>query len=141
MIRVVVAEDVRAMRELLVDLLEASSEIDVVAVADDVPTVLDRVAETLPDVVVTDVRMPPTATDEGVRVAEQLQAAYPRIGVVVLTQDPDPGLLDRVLAGSGARRGWVLKQRVNDHGQLVAAVKAVHSGATWIDPKADPYSR
>ena len=140
MIRVVVADDSPMMCELLADLLEASGEIEVVAVAGDVPELLDTIAETLPDVVVTDVRMPPAASDEGVRVAEQLRDAHPRIGVVVLTQYPDPVLAARVLTGSGARRAWVQKERVNHERQLVAAVKTVHAGGTWIDPRAAPAS-
>lgn len=136
MIRVVIGDDAPMMRELIADLLEASGEIEVVAVAGDERSLLERVAETLPDVVVTDVRMPPTATDEGVRVAERLRDEHPQLGVVVLTQYADAVLHARVFAGDATRRAWVRKERVNHDRQLVAAVKAVHAGATWIDPNA-----
>jgi DNA-binding NarL/FixJ family response regulator len=136
MIRVVLADDVAVMRDLIADLLEASHEIEVVARAGDAPTLLERVAETVPDVVVTDVRMPPTGTDEGIRVAERLRETHPEIGVVVLTQYSEPALTARVFAGDAARRAWVLKERMNHDGQLVAAVKAIDAGASWVDPKA-----
>jgi DNA-binding NarL/FixJ family response regulator len=78
--------------------------------------------------------MPPTGTDEGVRVAEQLAAAHPDIGVVILTQYSDPGWLARVFDLGSENRGWVMKERVHFQGQLISAVKAVHQGARWIDP-------
>jgi DNA-binding NarL/FixJ family response regulator len=137
MIRVAVADDTAAMRDLIVDILEASPEIEVVATADDAPMLLARIAETFPDVVVTDVRMPPTGTDEGIRVAEQLRQAHPGIGVVVLTQYPDPSFVARVFAGGRERRAYIMKERVNHQAQLVTAVKAVHAEQTWLDPKAE----
>ena len=137
MIRVVLADDIAVMRDVIAEVLAASDEIEVIAVADDAPTLLERVTETLPDVVVTDIRMPPTNSDEGISVAERLRRTHPEIGVVVLTQYSDPALRARVFAGGEARRAWVLKERMNHSGQLVAAVKAVHAGGSWLDPKAE----
>jgi DNA-binding NarL/FixJ family response regulator len=137
MIRVAVADDTAAIRDLIVDLLAVSPDIEVVATADDAPTLLARIAETLPDVVVTDIRMPPTGTDEGIRVAEQLRQTHPGIGVVVLTQYPDPRFVARLFAAGRERRAYLMKERVNHKAQLVAAVKAVHEAQTWLDPNAE----
>jgi DNA-binding NarL/FixJ family response regulator len=123
-----------AVRDVLAQVLTRSREIDLVATAIDEPTLLATIGETRPDVIVRDVRMPPAGTDEGVRVAEQLAAAHPDIGVVILTQYSDPGWLARVFDLGSENRGWVMKERVHFQGQLISAVKAVHQGARWIDP-------
>jgi DNA-binding NarL/FixJ family response regulator len=133
-IRVVLADDSRAVREVLAEILNKSSEIDVVALAEDEPTLLTAIEAFLPDVVVTDVRMPPTATDEGVRVAESLATTHPDIGVVILSQYSDPQWLSRVLDRGSENRAWVMKERVADRGQLISAVMMVHQGERWIDP-------
>jgi DNA-binding NarL/FixJ family response regulator len=133
-IRVVLAEDSVAVRDVLVELLNRSAEIELVATADDEPTLLAAIGETWPDVVVTDIRMPPTRTDEGVRVAERLATAQPDIGVVILGQYSDPQWIVRALGVGGANRGWVMKERAHSAGQLVTAVKTVHQGDRWIDP-------
>lgn len=136
MISVVLADDIAVMRDVIAEVLAVSDEIEVIAAVGDAPALLERVAVTLPDVVVTDVRMPPTNSDEGIVVAERLRRTHPDIGVVVLTQYSDPALRARVFAEGEARRAWVLKERMNQGGQLVAAVKAVHSGGSWVDPEA-----
>ena len=133
-IRVVLADDSRAVRDVLAEILNKSSEIDVVALADDEPTLLAAIEAFWPDVVVTDVRMPPTATDEGVRVAESLATTHPDIGVVILSQYSDPHWLSRVLDCGIENRAWVMKERVADRRQLISAVTAVHQGERWIDP-------
>jgi DNA-binding NarL/FixJ family response regulator len=133
-IRVVLADDSLAVREVLVEILDRSPEIDLVATAVDEPTLLAAIEEARPDVVVTDVRMPPTGTDEGVRVAERLATAHPDIGVVVLSQYSDPGWLSRVFDLGSENRGWVMKERVHSNSQLISAVKSVHQGDRWIDP-------
>jgi DNA-binding NarL/FixJ family response regulator len=133
-IRVVLADDSRLVRDVLAEVLNRSSEIDLVALADDEPTLLAAIEAFLPDVVVTDVRMPPTATDEGVRVAEFLATAHPDIGVVILTQYYDPLWLTRVFDRGRENRAWVMKERVADRGQLITAVRTVHQGQRWIDP-------
>jgi DNA-binding NarL/FixJ family response regulator len=133
-IRVVLADDSLAVRDVLVQILGRSPDIDVVAIADDEPTLLAAVEETRPDVVVTDVRMPPTGTDEGVRIAERLATTHPEIGVVVLSQYSDPEWLSRVFDRGTENRGWVMKERAHSGGQLINAVKAVRRGDRWIDP-------
>ena len=133
-IRVVLADDSREVRDVLVEILNESSEIDLVALADDEPTLLAAIEAFRPDVVVTDVRMPPTATDEGVRVAESLATTHPDIGVVILSQYSDPQWLSRVLDRGSENRAWVMKERVADRGQLISAVMTVHQGERWIDP-------
>jgi DNA-binding NarL/FixJ family response regulator len=133
-IRVVLGDDSVAVRDVLARILNRSPEIDVVATADDEPALLAAIAETRPDVVVTDVRMPPTGTDEGVRVAERLAVAQPEIGVVIVSQYSDPQWLSRVFDVGRENRGWVMKERAHSEGQLVRAVKMVHQGDRWIDP-------
>jgi DNA-binding NarL/FixJ family response regulator len=133
-IRVVLADDSVAVREVLAQILNRSPDIDVVAIADDEPALLAAIEETRPDVVVTDVRMPPTGTDEGVRVAGRLATAHPDIGVVIVSQYSDPGWLSRVFDIGRENRGWVMKERAHSEGQLIRAVKTVHQGDRWIDP-------
>jgi DNA-binding NarL/FixJ family response regulator len=133
-IRVVLADDSVAVRAVLAQILNRSPDIDVVAIADDEPTLLAAIEETRPDVVVTDVRMPPTATDEGVRVAGRLATAHPDIGVVIVSQYSDPGWLSRVFDIGRENRGWVMKERAHSEGQLIRAINTVHQGNRWIDP-------
>jgi DNA-binding NarL/FixJ family response regulator len=118
----------------LAQILNRSPGIDLVATADDEPTLLAAIEETRPDVVVTDVRMPPTGTDEGVRVAERLATAHPDIGVVVLSQYSDPEWLARVFDQGSENRGWVMKERAHSGAQLINAVNTVRQGRRWIDP-------
>ena len=132
-IRVVLADDSVAMRDVLAQILDRSPDIDIVATAGDEPTLLAAVDEARPDVVVTDVRMPPTGTDEGVRVAERLATEQPDIGVVIVSQYSDPGWLSRVFDQGSENRGWIMKERAHADGQLIRAVKAVHQGDRWID--------
>jgi DNA-binding NarL/FixJ family response regulator len=133
-IRVVVADDSVAVRDVLAWILNRSPDIDVVATVEDEPALLAAIAETRPDVVVTDVRMPPTGTDEGLRVAERLAMAQPDIGVVIVSQYYDPEWLSRVFEVGCENRGWVMKERSHSEGQLIRAVRTVHQGARWIDP-------
>jgi DNA-binding NarL/FixJ family response regulator len=133
-IRVVLADDSVAVRDALAQILNRSADIDLVATADDEPTLLAAIEETRPDVVVTDVRMPPTGTDEGVRVAERLAMAQPDIGVVIVSQYSDPEWLSRVFDQGSENRGWVMKERAHSERQLINAVKTVHQGDRWIDP-------
>src|SRR5215218_6839898 len=113
MIRVVLADDSVAVRDVLARILKRSPDIEVVATVDDEPTLLAAIEETRPDVVVTDVRMPPTGTDEGVRVAERLATAKPDVGVVIVSQYSDPEWLSRVFDIGSDNRGWVMKERAH----------------------------
>ena len=134
-IRVVVAEDSLIVREGLVQLLAASPSVDVVAAYGDVDAVLAAVERDRPDVVLTDIRMPPSNTDEGIRLAEQLRERRPATGVVVLSQYADPPYVLALLEGGSDRRGYLLKERIHDRGQLVSAIDAVAHGGSVVDPK------
>jgi DNA-binding NarL/FixJ family response regulator len=133
--RVVVAEDSLLVREGIAKLLESLADLDVVALVEDLPSLLDAVAADPPDVVVTDIRMPPTGTDEGVRAAAQLRQTHPQLGVVVLSQFVEPAYALELLDGGSERRAYLLKERVSDVDQLVRAVREVAAGGSVIDPK------
>jgi DNA-binding NarL/FixJ family response regulator len=134
-IRVVLAEDNYLVREALRRLLGSQADLDVVAVCGDLDGLLEAVATERPDVVVTDIRMPPQRLDEGIRAAERLRETDPDIGVVVLSQYAEPSYALALLDGGTARRAYLLKERVEDVGQLVAAIRAVANGGSAIDPK------
>jgi DNA-binding NarL/FixJ family response regulator len=134
-IRVVVAEDSLIVREGLQQLLAASPSVDVVAAYGDVQEVLDAVERDRPDVVLTDIRMPPSNTDEGIRLADHLRESRPSTGVVVLSQYSEPPYVLALLEHGSDRRGYLLKERIHDRGQLVSAIDAVARGGSVIDPK------
>ena len=134
-IRLVLAEDHYLAREGLRRLLETQPEIEVAAVCGDLDSLLAAVAAERPDVVVTDIRMPPGDTDEGIRAAERLRETNPDVGVLVLSQYASPGYVLALLDAGSARRGYLLKERVNDLGQLVDAIRQVADGGSVIDPK------
>jgi DNA-binding NarL/FixJ family response regulator len=134
-IRVVVAEDNYLVREAVVRLLDASPEIEVAGACEDFDELLETVASVHPDVVVTDIRMPPSGTDEGVRAAKQLRETQPDIGVVVLSQYVEPGYALELLDAGSERRAYLLKERVSDVDQLLRAIQEVAAGGSVIDPK------
>jgi DNA-binding NarL/FixJ family response regulator len=134
-IRIVVAEDQLLVREGLRRLLESRDDIEVAAVCGDLDSLLDAVETERPDVVVTDVRMPPGGTDEGIRAAIRLRETHPEVGVVVLSQYAVPGYVLALLEGGSERRAYLLKERVTDVEQLVAAIGAVAQGGSVLDPK------
>jgi DNA-binding NarL/FixJ family response regulator len=134
-IRLVLADDHYLVREGVRSLLETMPEIEVAAVCGDFDSLLAAVDEEAPDVVVTDIRMPPGDLDEGIRAAEHLRTAKPDVGVVVLSQYANPAYVLALLEGGSARRAYLLKERVNDLEQLVAAIEAVANGGSMIDPK------
>jgi DNA-binding NarL/FixJ family response regulator len=134
-IRVVLAEDHLLVREGVRRLLESEPEIEVAAVCGDLDSLLASVENERPDVVVTDIRMPPGNLDEGLRAAEQLRETHPDIGVVVLSQFVEPAYALALLEAGTARRAYLLKERVDDVAQLVGAIRAVAGGGSAIDPK------
>jgi len=134
-IRLVLAEDHYLTREGLRRLLETRPELEVAATCEDLGSLLEAVERERPDVVVTDVRMPPGETDEGIQAAEQLRVSHPEVGVVVLSQYASPGYALALLEGGSARRAYLLKERVDDLDQLVGAIRAVADGGSVIDPK------
>lgn len=134
-IRVVLADDHYLVREGVRRLLGSDPRIDVVAVAGDYESLLEAVDAARPDVVLTDIRMPPTGLDEGIRAAERLRETHPDVGVVVLSQYAEPRYALALLESGTARRAYLLKERVDDLGQLVAAIEAVAAGGSLIDPR------
>jgi DNA-binding NarL/FixJ family response regulator len=134
-IRLVLAEDHYLVREGLRRLLETQPDLEVAAVCDDLDSLLAAVDAERPDVVVTDIRMPPGNTDEGIRAAERLRERHPDVGVVLLSQYANPGYVLALLEGGSARRAYLLKERVKDLGQLVAAIRTVAEGGSVIDPE------
>ena len=134
-IRVVLADDHYLVREGMRRLLDAQEEVEVVEVCDDLDSLLAAVEASAPDVVVTDIRMPPTGADEGIRAAELLRERNPRIGVVVLSQYAEPRYALPLLEHGSAGRAYLLKERIDDVDQLVGAVRAVASGGSVVDPK------
>jgi DNA-binding NarL/FixJ family response regulator len=135
MTRVILAEDSFIVREGLRELLEARPDVDVVAVCGDLDGLLGAVGEHDPDVVVTDIRMPPSNTDEGIQAAAALRQSHPRVGVVVLSQYSQPGYALALLDSGSDGRAYLLKERVHDLGQLTSAIEAVAAGGSVIDPK------
>jgi DNA-binding NarL/FixJ family response regulator len=134
-IRVVLAEDHYLVREGVRRLLETRPELEIAAVCGDLDSLLAAVEAEQPDVVVTDVRMPPAGTDEGIRAAGQLRESNPEIGVVVLSQYASPTYVLALLERGSSGRAYLLKERVNDVAQLEAAIRAVADGGSMIDPK------
>jgi DNA-binding NarL/FixJ family response regulator len=134
-IRLVVGDDEYLIREALQNILANVSEVDVVGFCTDADSLLAAVEEEEPDAVLTDIRMPPTHTDEGIRVAQTLRASHPLIGVVVLSQFADPDYALALLDAGSAGRAYLLKERVSEPAELIAAIKAVVEGGSVIDPK------
>ena len=134
-IRLVIADDHLLVREGVRRLLETEPEIEVAAVCGDLDSLLAAVAAEHPDVVVTDIRMPPGNTDEGIQAAQRLRTTDPDVGVVVLSQYATPSYALALLDGGSAGRSYLLKERVQEPDQLVSAIRAVASGGSVIDPK------
>jgi DNA-binding NarL/FixJ family response regulator len=134
-IRVVVAEDAFLVREAVTRLLAETPGMDPVAAVADRATLMATVEAECPDVVVTDIRMPPTDSDEGILAAASLRVTHPEIGVVVLSQYAEPAYVLKLLESGSARRAYLLKERIHHRGQLVDAVTAVHHGGSYVDPK------
>ncbi|HZO61001.1 MAG TPA: response regulator transcription factor [Solirubrobacterales bacterium] len=131
----VLAEDSYLVREGLEQVLAAAPGIEVVATCADLDSLLAAVDSGRPDVVVTDIRMPPTETDEGIRAAAALRESRPEVGVVVLSQHDDPAYALALLDTGSEGRAYLLKERVHAGGQLIAAVEEVSKGGSVIDSK------
>jgi DNA-binding NarL/FixJ family response regulator len=132
-IRTVVADDTLLVREGVQRLLEASEGIDVVGVAGDLDELLGEVETHHPDAVVTDIRMPPTFTDEGIRAAAAIRRMSPATGVVVLSQYADPAYAMELFSNGTAGRAYLLKDRISDTGQVGDAVREVAAGGSVTD--------
>jgi DNA-binding NarL/FixJ family response regulator len=134
-LRLVLADDHFLVREGLRHLLETQPGIEVVAACGDLDELLEAVDEKRPDVLVTDIRMPPSGVDEGIRAAERLRTTHPDVGVVVLSQYSQPAYALTLLDTGTERRAYLLKERINDVEQLIGAIRAVAAGGSVIDPK------
>ena len=134
-LRVVLAEDNYLVREGVGKLIDLEPDLEVVGACIDYPSLLKTVQEESPDVVVTDIRMPPTGTDEGIRAANELRSLYPSLGVVVLSQYSEPAYALRFLENGSKGRAYLLKERVSDIGQLASAIREVARGGSVIDPE------
>ena len=133
-IRVVIAEDNALLRQGLARLIEGRTGLELAGAAGDLPGLLSLVDEAEPDVVVTDIRMPPTGTDEGIRAADEIRARRPDTGVVVLSQYAEPAYALALLANGSAGRAYLLKERVAGVDDLAAAITEVARGGSVIDP-------
>ena len=134
-IRVLVAEDDALLRSGILRLLEGTDGLEVCGGCCDLPELEAAVRADPPDVVVTDIRMPPTGTDEGLRAAAWLHEEHPAVGVVVLSQHVNPEYAVRLLGSGTGRRAYLLKERVSDVHELVEAIREVAAGGSVIDPK------
>src|SRR5205823_10336742 len=123
------------MRTALEDMLSSDDRVSIVASCSDRDSLLAAVDEHEPDVVLTDIRMPPTGTDEGIRAAEHLRDSHPDVGVVVLSQYDEPTYAIALLERGSSGRAYLLKERVSDVDQLLAAIREVKRGGSVIDPR------
>jgi DNA-binding NarL/FixJ family response regulator len=135
MVRVVFAEDNYLVREGTAALLSASGEVDLVSVASTYDELMSAVDRDLPEAVLTDIRMPPTNTTEGIDAARKIRADHPEIGVVVLSQYAEEEYAYELLKDGAAGLGYLLKERVADLDELVRALNEVARGGSVLDPK------
>ena len=134
-LRLVFAEDNYLVREGTSALLAEVDEIDVVGVVEEPQALLRAVAELQPDAVLTDIRMPPTFTSEGIDAAKRIRADFPQVGVVVLSQYAEDDLAFDLLSDGVAGLGYLLKERVSQVDELVRALQDVCRGGSALDPK------
>ena len=134
-VRVALADDSLLIREGIGQLLASEPDIELVASCANVDELYDAVDGTEVDVVLTDIRMPPTMSDEGIQLASRLRESAPEVGVLVLSQYADPSLALELLESGSERRGYLLKQRVRDRAQLRTAIHTIAAGGSTMDPK------
>jgi DNA-binding NarL/FixJ family response regulator len=135
MVRVVFAEDNYLVREGTAALLASSDEVDLVATASDLGGLLSAVEAERPDAVLTDIRMPPTNTTEGIDAARKIREQHPDVGVVVLSQYAEEDYAYELLKDGAAGLGYLLKERVSNLDELVRALNEVAKGGSVLDPK------
>ena len=134
-IRIALGEDSLIVREGVHQLLAVDPAVEIVAAVGDLDSLREACEQHRPDVVLTDIRMPPTGTDEGIRLAGELRDSHPEIGVVVLSQFSDPLYALALLERGSDGRAYLLKERVHNRAELMAAIRAVADGGSLIDPK------
>jgi DNA-binding NarL/FixJ family response regulator len=135
MVRVVFAEDNYLVREGTAALLQTADEVELIGTASGLDELLTAVQELKPEVVLTDIRMPPTNTTEGIDAARRIRAEHPDIGVVVLSQFAEEAYAYELLKDGAAGLGYLLKERVANLEELVRAINEVAKGGSVLDPK------
>ena len=134
-IRVVAAEDSFLAREGIVRILSDIEDVELVEMSGDLDELRDAVERTSPDIVVTDIRMPPTNTDEGIRFAAELREQHPEMGVVVLSQHAEPRYAMALFDSGSDRRAYLLKERLHDKSELSRALHDVAAGGSLVDSR------
>jgi len=135
MVRVVFAEDNYLVREGTSALLQATDEVELIGTASSFDELMTAVEELKPEVVLTDIRMPPSNTTEGIDAARRIRADHPDIGVVVLSQFAEEAYAYELLKDGAAGLGYLLKERVANLEELVRAINEVAKGGSVLDPK------
>jgi len=133
-IRVVLGEDSFIAREGIVRVLEAIEDVELVATCGDLDDLRKAIDDTRPDLVITDIRMPPTNTDEGIRLAVELRSSHPDTGVVVLSQHAEPLYAAALFDEGSDGRAYLLKERLRDRHELGRIIRDVAGGGSAIDP-------
>ena len=134
-LRVAIADDSYLIREGLREMLAGSPEVELIAVCENARSLLEAVEQDCPDVVLSDIRMPPLGGPEGIRVATELHETHPEIGVVILSQYDDPTYALELFEAGSKGRAYLLKERLGSRSELVAAIQAVADGRSMVDPK------
>jgi DNA-binding NarL/FixJ family response regulator len=134
-ITVALADDNLIVREGVRELLSSAPDVEIVASCGDMGSLLSAIERKRPNVVITDIRMPPTGSDEGIQIAARLRETDPEIGVVVVSQYSEPSYALNLLESGSDRRAYLLKERILDRTQIVSAIRAVAEGGSMIDPK------
>jgi DNA-binding NarL/FixJ family response regulator len=134
-LRIVFAEDNFLVREGTSALLREVESIDLIELVEDHPALMKAVEQHKPDAVLTDIRMPPTHTNEGIKAAKEIRASYPETGVVVLSQYSEEEYAYELLKDGAEGLGYLLKERVGEVDELVRALREVAGGGSVLDPK------
>jgi DNA-binding NarL/FixJ family response regulator len=134
-IRVVLADDSYLVREAITHVLDTEPGFALVATCEDGDSLLAAVEDERPDVVLTDIRMPPSGDDEGIRVANRLRELHPEVGVVVVSQYANPRYGVALFEGGSERRAYLLKERLHERAQLMGALNTVAEGGSVVDSK------
>ncbi len=134
-VRVAIAEDSYLVREALLHLLAKAAEVEIVAVCADADSLVEAIDHEAPDVVLTDIRMPPLRERDGIGVAARLRETHPNIGVVILSQYADPTYALDLFEHGSEGRAYLLKERVGNLGELIGAIEAVAVGRSVLDAK------
>jgi DNA-binding NarL/FixJ family response regulator len=132
-IRILVADDSYLAREGIARILADEDDIEIVDECDDMESLRQAVEKQKPDVVLADVRMPPTGTDEGIRIASELRRSYPQVGVLVLSQVADAEYAMALFKDGTDRRGYLVKDRLRHRGELTHAIREVAAGSSYVD--------